>query len=46
MDMKKSNFIEDYFKLSSFSKKVDNGNAGKVIALLWVLSTQVWKPTI
>ena len=34
MDIKKSNFIEDHFKLSSFSKKVDDENAGKVIAFL------------
>ena len=49
MDMKKSNFLEDRFELSSFSLKIYNVNAGNqtvtVVTLLWVLSAQAPKPT-
>ena len=31
MDIKKTNFLEDRFKLSSFSLKIYNVNAGKII---------------
>ena len=31
MDIKKSNFLEDRFKLSSFSLKIYNVNAGNII---------------
>ena len=34
MDIKKSNFLEDRFRLSSFSLKIYNKNAGKVVTLL------------
>ena len=49
MDIKKGNFFEDRFELSSFSLKIYNVNAGNqtvtVVTLLWVLSAQARKPT-
>ena len=49
MDIKKSNFLEDRFELSSFSLKIYNVNAGNqtvtVVTLLWVLSAQAPKHT-
>ena len=49
MDIKKSNFLEDRFELSSFSLKIYNVNAGNqtvtVVTLPWVLSAQAPKPT-
>ena len=49
MDIKKSNFLEDFFELSSFSVKIYNVNAGNqtvtVVTLLWVLPAQARKPT-
>ena len=46
MDVKKSNFLEDRFKLSSFSLKVYNvWMLVTIVTLLWLLSTQARKPT-
>ena len=45
MDIKKSNFSEDRFELSSFSLKFYNVNAGNQTVILWVLSAQARKPT-
>ena len=50
MDIKKSNFLEDRFELSSFSLKIYNVNAGNqtvtVVTLVWDLSAQARKPTV
>ena len=45
MDIKKSNFLENCFKLFYFSLKIFNENAGKVVTLVLVLSAQARKPT-